>query len=151
MWPKLKGAHKAASWTYLKADGDVALEVVRFERDDGSKEFRPMHPVGDKWAIGDPRGKLPLYRLPEVLEAKQQGKTIYVVEGEGCADAVWRIGLAATTSAHGCSSTEKTDWTPLVGAKVIILPDNDPPGETYAKKVAVILTKLDPPVNVRIV
>lgn len=150
-WPRLKDARKAGSWTYMKADGDVALKVVRFERDDGSKEFRPLRPIGNKWAIGDPPGKLPLYRLPEVLEAKQQGKTIYDVEGEGCADALWRIGLPATTSAHGCTSAEKTDWTPLAGADVVILPDNDPPGESYAENVAAILTKLGPPASVRIV
>ena len=65
--------------------------------------------------------------------------------------ATWSIGLAATTSAYGCKSERKTDWTPLAEADVVILPDNDPPGETYAERVAVILTKLDPPARVRIV
>lgn len=151
VWPKLRGARKAGSWTYLKADGDTALKVVRFERDDGSKEFRPMRPVGDKWAIGGPPGKLPVYRLPAVLEAKRQGKTIHVVEGEGCADALWSIGLPATTSANGCKSAGKTDWTSLAGADVVILPDNDPPGETYAEAVATLVSSLQPRAAVRIV
>lgn len=146
-----QGKRQTSCSTYHDTVGAVHFKVVRFDFENGDKTFRPIHPVGGKWAVGDPPGKLPLYRLPEVLEAKQRGKTIYVVEGEGCADAVWSIGLPATTSAHGCTSAVNTDWTPLAGADVIVLPDNDPRGETYAEAVATLVSSLKPRAAVRIV
>ena len=48
----------------------------------------------------------------------------------------WRApGLVATTSAHGAQSPHKSDWSPLAGKDVVILPDHDAPGENYAKAV----------------
>ena len=38
------------------------------------------------------------------------------------------IRVAATTSAHGAKSAEKSDWTPLAGRTVVILPDHDAAG-----------------------
>lgn len=41
-----------------------------------------LHPTRDRWAIGDPPGKLPLYHLHETLAVE----TVYVCEGEKCVD-----------------------------------------------------------------
>lgn len=150
-WPVFKGGRHASSWTYENADGSVAFMVLRFDFEDGGKQFRPIHPVGDMWAVRAPPGLLPLYRLPEVREAVRRGDTIYIVEGEKCADALWAIGIPATTSAHGAKSAAKTDWTPLATANVVILPDADDSGEWYAKTVTQTLLSLDPPATVRIV
>jgi hypothetical protein len=59
-----------------------------------------------------------------------------VTEGEKCADLVRPLGLTATTSAQGAQSARKSDWGPLKGKEVVILPDNDEPGEKYAADVA---------------
>ncbi|MHB9044517.1 MAG: AAA family ATPase [Pirellulales bacterium] len=66
-------------------------------------------------------------------------------------DAAVNLGLVATTSMHGAMSPEKTDWTPLAGKDVVILPDHDQPGRQYAQTVAEILVKLNPPATLRIV
>jgi hypothetical protein len=61
---------------------------------------------------------------------------VWVVEGEKCAVAMRRMGLVGVTSAGGASAPRQTDWSPLRGRHVIILPDNDDQGEDYAAHVA---------------
>jgi hypothetical protein len=143
---QLKAA-RGGSWTYYGVNGTEALTVLRFNLPDGGKTFRPIHRHGGGWSIGDPDGPLPLYRLGELNGAPR----VCVVEGERCADEAARLGLTATTSAHGAEAPHKTDWRPLAGLDVVILPDCDKPGEDYAANVANILTRLDPPARVRIV
>lgn len=135
-----------AGWTYHDRDGREAFRVIRYTMPDGDKQFRPIRPSKGGWKIGDPSGLLPLYRLPELATAS----TIYICEGEKAADAAVRIGLTATTSAHGSAAAEKSDWTPLAGRLVVILPDADEPGRKYARDVAKLLLKLDPPATVKI-
>jgi hypothetical protein len=129
------------TWTYLDSHGTPIMAVARYDTADG-KTYRPFHrlPSGS-WAVGDPPGLLPLYRLPEVIKHNQ---TVFVVEGEKCALALSRFHAVATTSAHGSESPHLSDWTSLAGKPVVILPDNDPPGEGYAGAVLRILKRLDP-------
>jgi hypothetical protein len=75
---------------------------------------------------------------------------VFLPEGEKAADAARSIGLTATTSAGGAKAPAKTDWTPLAGKQVVILPDNDAAGREYAAKATAILTKLAPPVVVKV-
>ncbi len=133
---------------YHHADGTVAFVVLRFDfNDDREKTFRPIRPTAGGWAVGDPRGPLPLYNLPEIGPATQ----VFVCEGEACAEAARSIGLVTTTSAHGSKSAGKTDWTPLAGKDIVILPDADKPGRNYAGAVGKILMQLNPAARVRIV
>src|SRR5262249_29303755 len=60
-------------------------------------------------------------------------------------------GLLTTTSPHGAQAADRADWTPLAGRDVLILPDNDAPGESYAGHVAALLHGLSPPARVKIV
>ena len=134
-------------WPYLDSEGNPIMVVARFDGAEG-KTYRPLHLIGSAWRTGDPSGPLPLYQLSELGD---DDSTIYVVEGEKCADAARNLGLRATTSAHGCKAANKTDWSPLAGRKVVILPDNDVPGQLYARDVGQLLLSLDPPARVRIV
>jgi len=130
------------SWAYHDADGNVVMVVGRFDAADGEKTYRPFHQLPDgTWVCADPPGLLPLYRLPEVTKHTQ---TVFVVEGEKCVLALKTIRAVATTSAHGSESPHKTDWTPLAGKPVVILPDHDAPGEGYAAAVLRILKGLNP-------
>jgi hypothetical protein len=141
------GGNHAGSWTYYGAHGRRAFSVLRFNLPDGGKTYRPIYANRSGWSIGNPPGPLPLYDLAELAGSK----CIYVCEGEKCADAAAHIGLTATTSAHGAKAASKSDWTPLAGRDVVILPDNDPAGRRYAADVAAILSRLTPPARVRIV
>jgi len=126
------------SWDYLDASGRTVGVVVRWNPRDGGegKTIRPVsrHPDG-RWRVAAMPEPRPLYRLPEILAAPE-GKFIFVVEGEKCADAIASLGFHATTSAGGANAADKTDWSPLRGKNVVILPDNDSAGERYADEVA---------------
>ncbi len=135
-----KHGEPAARWTYTDASGEPRLIVVRFaefHNEDGEKPrktFRPIGKTSEGWIIGDPPAPLPLYGLLGLL-ATQPGDRIYVVEGERCADVARSLGLVATSSAHGSDGAKKSDWTPLRDRHVVILPDNDSPGDDYAAEV----------------
>ena len=155
---QLSGSVLSKTCHYRHADGSDAFIVVRLDLPDGGKEFRPVSPAkGGGWKVGGAPDPLPLYRLVDVLATHRlnlgqcEPTTVYVTEGEKTCDAGWSIGLVATTSAHGSASAGKSDWTSLAGHDVVILPDNDEPGAKYARAVATILVKLDPPARVRIV
>jgi hypothetical protein len=133
-------------WHYCDPANQEAGAVLRWDGPDG-KDFRPVSLTVDGWVIGampDPR---PLYRLPSIVDAER----IYVVEGEKCADALTTLDVEATTCSGGSKAASKTDWLPLAGKDVCILPDNDEPGRKYAEQVAKILQTLTPPSQVRIV
>src|SRR5262249_43220614 len=62
------------------------------------------------------------------------------------------IGLpCATASAHGAKATQLTDWSPLAGRSVAILPDADEDGAGYAERISVLLADLDPSARLHII
>lgn len=136
------------TWVYRDAGGVDAMAIVRYG-DGETKEFRPYHPEAGGWVVGDPSGLLPLYRLPELV--RDPTCVVAVCEGEKAADLAAGLGVPATTASHGSKSPHKTDWSPLSGRKVAILPDADEAGEKYAASVAGLLGALSPPAEVRIV
>ena len=142
---RLQKQPAVAEWTYRNHAGHEAFRVVRFEAD-GAKTYRPIHQTEDGWSVGDPPGLLPLYNLPAVCRAEE----VLVVEGEKCVDAAAELGFAATTSAHGAKAAAKSDWSPLTGKPVVILPDADEAGERYAVDVAKSLRGLPRPASVRV-
>ena len=143
-----RGSKLAKSWQYRGNDGREAFRVIRFEGPTG-KTYRPIHKEMDGlWRVGDPNGLLPLYRLQELLA--DPDAIVWVGEGEKVADFLALSDMLATTSAHGAKSAAKTDWSPLSGRRVVIVPDNDAPGQAYARDVASRLLALDRPARVRV-
>ena len=142
---------RATMYEYV-VGGSTAMLVVRVEydppRDGQKKDFRPYRPVDGGWGLGDPPGKLPLYRVDELPEDKSQ--PIFVLEGEKDADFAAQIGLHATTSAHGSNAAQKSDWMQLKGRPVVILRDNDKGGERYGADICEILFDQDPDATVRV-
>lgn len=142
---------KVTYWVYRSADGEEIMAVFRLDTKD-DKTYRPYHKTPAKtWKSGDPRGKLPLYHLPDLAAAKQ----VIVCEGEKDVEAVRRLrlgaaGYTATTAAHGAKSPHKTDWSPLAGKDVVLIPDCDAPGTSYATHVGLLLGDLEPPPKVRV-
>ncbi|MDL2207530.1 CHC2 zinc finger domain-containing protein [Desulfovibrio sp. OttesenSCG-928-M16] len=60
---------------------------------------------------------------------------VYLVEGEKCCEALLSVGLCATTS--GSANSWRPEFAELLrGKTVIIIPDADEPGETYAAQAA---------------
>lgn len=135
-----KHGPRSASWTYHNPEGDPVSVIVRWDTSNG-KDFRPVSRTADDsgWFVGGMHSPRFLYSLPAILSTLP-GSRVYVTEGEKAADAATALGLVATTSAHGCKSAKSTDWSPLSGREVIILPDRDGPGERYAEEVARLTT-----------
>lgn len=142
-----KQGKRSAMWTYQNIDGEPVGVVVRWDRPDGKKNIRPVSKQSDGWRSVAMTSPKPVYQLPEVVKAN----LVIVAEGEKAADAARSIGFTATTSAGGANAAKQTDWKPLAGKEVWILPDNDEPGRKYAENVAGILAKMEPPPIIRIV
>ncbi len=120
-------------YEYRDALGHLVQVVARWDTTSGSKIVRPLAVIGGVWRCKALPDRRPLYRLSSVGAA---GETIVVVEGEKCVDALASVGIAATTSSMGAEAAAKSDWSPLAGKQVVILPDHDAAGEKYAAEVA---------------
>ncbi len=104
----------------------------------GEKWIRPMKFENGKYCIGEPTfpGGKPLYNLAMLADPAKAGpEVVWVVEGEGCVDALTALGVLATTSG-GADSVERADWQPLAGRRIIIWPDFDSAGLKYGTAVA---------------
>ena len=127
--------HHTAKWDYKDGDGKLIACVYRYDTVNG-KEYRPWDVKAQKTKAPDPR---PLYNQP----AMKTAETILLVEGEKCADALLSKGYIATTAMFGSNAPiDKTDWSPLLGKKVIVWPDNDKAGQRYADAIIEKLTTL---------
>jgi hypothetical protein len=76
-----------------------------------------------------------LYRLAKVKAAVAAGQTIFVVEGEKDVHAIESLGGVATCSPMGAGKWSKVDPSPLYGATVVVVADQDEPGRAHAADV----------------
>jgi len=138
--PKL--GRPSGRWAYVDATGALLGLACRFDRPDGSKEFRPATtwrpatggPVVWRWeAWPAPR---PLYGLDRL--AARPKAPVVVTEGEKSVEAAGRLlpDHVVVTSPNGSKSAAKADWSALSGRRVMIWPDADAPGAAYAEDVA---------------
>ncbi len=148
VWPDAKTAARDITpqgyeLACVNVYGDIGATLEY--RTDTDKTFRQLRKTVRGWELGAPSCKWSLYG--EIPEAGR----VYIVEGEKCADEMNRLGLPCVTSAGGSGAADKTDWAPLAGRDVTILPDNDKPGMKYADTVRGILANLASPARCRIV
>ncbi len=125
----------------LDENGVLLFQKLRYVDENGKKTFRQRKPDGAggwEYSLGDiPR---PLYNLPAVLTAKQQGFPIWVVEGEKDANTLIDVGIIATTMPNGAGSWMDIHTEALAGATVEIIADNDEAGKKHAQQVLDELT-----------
>ena len=133
-------------YRYEDASGRPVLFVKRFDLPEGGKRFVQWGPTenGHGWqnnAANVPKPR-PLYRLSQVL-ASPADELIVVHEGEKAVHAAINAALPGThtTTVGGASNPEKTDFSPLKGRDVVLIPDHDEPGESYAQTVARLTTE----------
>jgi putative DNA primase/helicase len=81
---------------------------------------------------------------------KKESEPVFLVEGEKCVCRLETLGFLVTTSAHGAKGARITDWSPLAGRFVVILPDNDDSGQTYQDTSASCLMQLSPRTMVKV-
>lgn len=133
------------TYDYKDPGGNLLFQVVRFE----PKAFaqRRPHEDGFIWGLGEVRPIL--YRLPEVIQAIQNGNTIYICEGEKDADNLAALDLAATSCPMGAGKWQSAYTETLKGCReAIVLADKDEPGRAHACDVASDLCAAGIPVKV---
>jgi hypothetical protein len=128
----------AVTYPYHGADGALSFEVVRTIS--GNPRFRQRRPLrGDRWtwSIKDaiPPADRPPYRLPELVAAPPDS-IVFVPEGEKDVDNLQRLGLIATCNVGGAGRWHETLNEYLRNRDVVVLPDNDQPGQDHADRVA---------------
>lgn len=111
------------NYPYTDENGTELYRKVRTDTPEGKRIF--VEPSGYQ-------GKRVLYGLRDVLAAQR----VAIVEGEKCADYGNKLGLGWQFTTSGSSSS----WLPelaqyLRGKDVVILPDNDAPGERYLNSI----------------
>ncbi|HVT14669.1 MAG TPA: AAA family ATPase [Thermoanaerobaculia bacterium] len=128
-----------ATYPYHDTAGHLLYEIVRL-CPKGFRIRRPAAGGGWTWNLGGVRRVL--YRLVDLAAAVAAGSPVFLVEGEKDADALARLGLAATTSPGGAGKWHADYAEPLRGAQVVLLPDNDEPGRRHMEEAARTLAPL---------
>lgn len=124
-------------WQYQDEDRVTVFVKHRMRVGESGKTYRlyKVDSDGKRYpTLGDAR--IVPYKLPELLDAKTAGRIIYLAEGEKAVDALMSLGVAATTSHSGAGNWPPENTEYFAGANVVILPDNDLSGWSYARKAA---------------
>jgi replicative DNA helicase len=128
-------------WEYRSRDGKPLVAVKRTDDGKGNRKIMQGHWDGNKYKPGCPkelRAEIPIYRYSDVQKAIADSEPfVFWVEGEPCADALWDIGIPATTTIGGCEGLGRygSYENDLAGIKVVLCPDMDAAGLKYAMKV----------------
>ena len=118
-----------ATYDYTDETGRVLYQTVRYS----PKDFRQRRPDGKggwEWNLAGVR--LVPYRLPEWKDRE----TVFICEGEKDANALWEIGIPATTCPMGAGKWRAEYNQHFSGKQVVIPPDNDQAGVSHARAVA---------------
>ncbi len=124
-----------ASYDYTDEDGNLIFQVVRYE----PKTFVQRRKERGRW-IYQVRGvrQVP-YRLPELVEAIANERTVYISEGEKDVDNLTKLGVIATCNAGGAGKWQ-ADWAEIFrDADVVLLPHNDQAGRDHMAMVGASL------------
>jgi hypothetical protein len=126
-----------AEYRYTDERGELLFVKERQQ----PKDFRVKRPDGRggwAWRLGRDTRRV-LYQLPEVRAAVQDGRTVYLVEGEKDVDRLRGLGHVATCNFDGAAKEgQRVKWRSeygdaLRGADVVIIADRDDAGIAHAK------------------
>lgn len=118
-----------AEYEYRDVDGKLLFVVERR----AGKKFLQRRPLSDgSWSWKLEGVKRLLYRARAVRDAIRANRYVFVVEGEKDVHTLERQGFVATCNPGGAGKWLDTYTAQLAGAKVVVLPDNDDPGQAHA-------------------
>lgn len=134
-WTKPARAAQSRAWQYYDRDGNPLIQVIRRDDGNGGRQIYQNSCIAGKQPKELNHLVMP-YRYEECLEAIEQGKLIRWAEGEGKADALWALGIAATTTIGGCQALNKLEYKGLFpDDKIVLAPDRDQPGLKYSAQI----------------
>jgi hypothetical protein len=125
------GRRIVATYDYRDEAGTLLYQVLRYE----PKDFRQRRPDGRcGWVWNLDGVRRVLYRLPELLATDPAG-WVLIPEGERDVARLVEFGYVATTSAQGAGKWRPEYAKALRGRRIVVLSDNDEPGERHAEAV----------------
>lgn len=129
------------TWCYRTREGATWYYEARYEVD-GRKEprcwtwgKRGAQPA--RWEVSFPPKPRPLYGLDELADATQ----VLICEGPRKAEAARKMlngtkAVACVGWPGGANGVKTSDWTPLEGKALLLMPDNDEPGTKAMHDIA---------------
>ena len=133
-----------ATYDYTDVAGTTLLyQVGKFLREGTRRKFfiprTPDSTTPDGWRYTLDGTTRVLYRVAEIREAME----VMYCEGEKDVETLRRIGYAATTHAGGANGTLTPAMLACLGGKqVVMIPDNDDPGQQMADRVTGLLQRV---------
>ena len=150
-WKDRQGAFYdfKAAWWYRDAAGEPQGVVARFDSDHNGKQIIPFFKPDQRGGFKSGGPAAPVLFGADTLNGEN---VAFVTEGEKCAAALHSLGLAAVSAQGGAHKATGGAWNALAGLTMVyLLPDNDRPGEGYARAVCQALARLTPAPDVRVV
>lgn len=122
---------------YEDSDGNITFRVKKYYVN-GEKRF-----TQEAWNPSEPGGyaktrkdvPLILYRLPRIIDAVRDGKTILLLEGEKDVHTAESMGFIATTNPGGAEKWRPEYCQILKDADLVIIPDDDESGQKHLAQV----------------
>ncbi|WP_434135921.1 hypothetical protein JQR88_06140 [Pseudomonas luteola] len=119
-------------YKYTDEKGQTLFEVIRYDPK-GFKQRKPNGKGGWDWSVKGVR-QVP-FHLPQLINSAQDD-LVFILEGEKDVLRLESLGLLATCNAGGAGKWPDELATYFNSRRVVILPDNDIPGNSHARLVA---------------
>lgn len=127
-----------ATFDYTDEDGELLYQIVRKEpgKNGNTKDFVIRRPDGNGgWIYKKGGVRIVPYRLHDLMKTRGQGPVV-IVEGEAHADALWALGIRATTNPFGAGKWNDSYSGCLKDEDIVLWPDLDLAGIQHMEKVA---------------
>ena len=126
-----------SEWVYTDENELPLFVKQRYKTFDAKgKTYKTLRIMADGSRVGKLGDcRIVPYRLPELQQAVTNGKVVYIAEGEKAVDALCSLGVTATTSHAGAGGWNADLNQYFSGANVVVVPDNDLAGWSYAAKI----------------
>lgn len=127
-----------ATYSYCDEQGELLFQVLRT----ADKEFpqrRPDSTAKSGWRWNLEGVQRVLYRLPEIVEAVAEGRSVCIAEGEKDVETLRAAGKVATCNPGGAGKWRAEYAAYFIDASVTIFADKDKPGQQHARAVAASL------------
>lgn len=134
-------------FVYTDNSNNPLIKVVVIRKTETSKDVFQEYWGGASWVKASSisqeikralQQQVTWYRYNDLLQAVVEGKKIFIVEGEGVANALWSLGLAATTTIGGAGKYRAYGagyLQDLSGANIVLCPDRDEPGVKHMEDI----------------